>query len=254
MPLIKAMYPRGVQATDFDLKGITFGSPHFLSTLSNLVYTDWGDLGMYLASNGFHHFNFFDVDGAQALALTHEKETVIAFRGTEMTGMNDFLYDLKFIQVSFSNNKDEIIGKVHRGFNFQFNYLWKEIKPYIDSYDFVNYSKFTLTGHSLGAALATLYAGYLGDSVVKSLYTFGSPRAGNKEFANYVNSLNIERKRIVNNKDIVTRIPPEFLGYKHINDSFNTFEKDQRRWWISISDHQAHLYDQRLAKNNLFEE
>jgi triacylglycerol lipase len=46
----------------------------------------------------------------------------------------------------------------------------------------------------------------------RGLYTFGSPRIGNRRYVNYVH---MEAYRWVNNNDIVPRLPPAWLGYRH---------------------------------------
>ena len=45
-----------------------------------------------------------------------------------------------------------------------------------------------------------------------ALYTYGSPRVGNKDF---IKSVNVKHHRWVNNNDAVTRVPPAFLGFRH---------------------------------------
>src|SRR5262249_54451343 len=73
-----------------------------------------------------------------------------------------------------------------------------------------------LTGHSLGAALATLAAArWAAGHRVQGLYTFGSPRVGNAAFAATVPG---PCYRFVNNNDVVTRLPPPglFAGYRHV--------------------------------------
>jgi triacylglycerol lipase len=46
----------------------------------------------------------------------------------------------------------------------------------------------------------------------RALFTYGSPRVGNKRYVNYIQ---LEAYRWVNNNDIVTRVPPSWLGYRH---------------------------------------
>jgi triacylglycerol lipase len=46
----------------------------------------------------------------------------------------------------------------------------------------------------------------------RAVCTFGSPRIGNRRYVNYVH---VEAHRWVNNNDIITRLPPQWLGYRH---------------------------------------
>jgi triacylglycerol lipase len=69
-----------------------------------------------------------------------------------------------------------------------------------------------VTGHSLGGALASLYAGMLFENGtdVYGVYTFGSPRPGNARFATELNKcLKGPHYRIVNSGDVVPHVPPE---------------------------------------------
>jgi Lipase (class 3) len=80
-----------------------------------------------------------------------------------------------------------------------------------------------VTGHSLGAPIATYYVAE--NALVHkirnpALYTFASPRVGDRDFVNVFNSLGLTSWRIVNKQDIVPRMPPgmppAFL-FQHIN-------------------------------------
>jgi hypothetical protein len=76
-----------------------------------------------------------------------------------------------------------------------------------------------LVGHSLGAALLTLY---VVENAVKKLlpspkvYTFASPRVGDPDFAAAYNGLHLPSWRIDNAPDIVPDMPPD-LWYTHVD-------------------------------------
>ena len=95
--------------------------------------------------------------------------------------------------------------------------------------------KLYITGHSLGGGMATLAAGRQQQRCVY-LYTYGSPRVGNKE---YGFNFNVNCYRVQNNNDIVPRVPPWILGYKHIgtNVYINHYGYIRKlNWWQTIKD------------------
>lgn len=76
----------------------------------------------------------------------------------------------------------------------------------------------SVTGHSLGAAEATLAAADLTVAGYHLDYfmTFGSPRIGNPTFANWFDgamSLGTFSARVVHYKDIVPHAPPQSFGF-----------------------------------------
>jgi hypothetical protein len=89
-------------------------------------------------------------------------------------------------------------------------------------------AKLFVTGHSLGGALAALYPVMLhftGETEVASklgaVYTFGQPRVGDQDFANYAGSkLKGKYFRVVYCNDVVPRIPfdNELFSFKHFGD------------------------------------
>lgn len=74
----------------------------------------------------------------------------------------------------------------------------------------------TVTGHSLGAALALLVADEIStcasDVPPVAVFSFGGPRVGNKAFANRMNAKNVKVLRIVNSQDVITRVPGMFVS------------------------------------------
>ncbi|THU73765.1 hypothetical protein C4D60_Mb04t26310 [Musa balbisiana] len=82
----------------------------------------------------------------------------------------------------------------------------------------------TVVGHSLGAALAVLIADELAarapPHVPTTVFSFGSPRVGNQAFAARVERRGVKVLRVVNARDLVTRVPMVLPsrtgGYAHV--------------------------------------
>ncbi len=76
-----------------------------------------------------------------------------------------------------------------------------------------------ITGHSLGGALARLSAAYARQAgvPVQGIYTFGSPRMGDRGFKQEYTQNGLAEKtyRMINNHDPVPRVPPPIL-YMHV--------------------------------------
>jgi predicted lipase len=86
-----------------------------------------------------------------------------------------------------------------------------------------------VTGHSLGGgitAIATAALTGLGHEV--TTYTFGEPKNGDQEFADYLESLVLDENyyRITHANDGVPQIPPALLDYVHHGDEYWQKEKD----------------------------
>ena len=153
----------------------------------------------------------FDNDGTQVYCWNDGKNACVAFRGTEPTAWSDIKADLKIRRVKVPT------GFVHRGFRDALDEVWSDVSDWL-----VKQKKehVFFTGHSLGGALATLAASRW-NTETTHLYTFGSPRVGGKKF---IQSFKFnERYRYRNNNDIVTKVPFEILGYKHVSGEGGNF-------------------------------
>ncbi|XP_077242948.1 alpha/beta-Hydrolases superfamily protein [Tasmannia lanceolata] len=74
----------------------------------------------------------------------------------------------------------------------------------------------TVTGHSLGAAIALLAADELSRSGPNmppiAVFSFGGPRVGNRGFADSIKENGVKVLRVVNTHDVITRVPGVFVS------------------------------------------
>lgn len=241
-----------------------------LAKAANLVYADWESVDTEVKVAGYKKFKYFDKVGTQAFVAANDKNIIVSFRGTEADKMEDIITDLK---VTFTETK---FGKVHTGFYEAVKLVIDDVCAYVKEVR-DNNQNLWVTGHSLGAALATLGTAFLQDAKlhVNGLYTFGQPRVGDDDFAAKFNIRFKSRTfRVVNNCDIVTRVPMRSIGYSHIGthvylDSDNNLHLDQElSWWFGftdrikgrietfkdkgiddVADHSMELYQKILNKN-----
>lgn len=85
-------------------------------------------------------------------------------------------------------------------------------------------NKLKITGHSAGAACATLLATDIGMGNVLTKFalqkatTFGSPRVGNAQFAALYESLDVPTTRVTHYRDIVPHLPMESaMHFQHVS-------------------------------------
>ena len=91
------------------------------------------------------------------------------------------------------------------------------------------------TGHSLGAALSTVngieYALKYGDKTEIVVHNFGSPRIGNENLAQFIDSKVKQHQRVVHHRDIVPHLPPDFMDYWHAAVEI-FFDKDMKEFKV----------------------
>lgn len=154
---------------------------------------------------GFPWCKLISRDGAECLIVKDRNDLWFAFRGTEPSKLNDVMADLNVIKGAAKAG-----GKVHSGFQQEINDLWMDILSEIEHNDQLKIRKDVyMTGHSLGAAMATIAATRYQP---EELFTFGSPRVGGAKF---IRNIKCPHLRFMNNNDIVCRIPPAWLGFRH---------------------------------------
>ncbi len=192
-----------------------------LASMAHLAYDRYEDNRMArklfiakLQGGGFKLIRTFyskETDTQAFLAQSDDGYAVLAFRGTEVSKREDMKIDIEATRVSVLD------GRIHAGFRIAYESVAKEIEASILK---LKDTPLYITGHSLGAALATVATQRLEHNprireIIAACYTFGSPRVGDSHY-------DIEFKspiyRVVNTTDIVTIIPLLAMGYIHIGD------------------------------------
>ena len=156
----------------------------------------------------FFRVHGFNQDSQQAIIVEHPRFNVVAFRGTDE--LADWLDNINAFSI------DKLFGEFHLGF-----YLaTMSVLPAIESrLQEARRRPLFITGHSLGGAMATIFASYYLDSfkIFLACYTYGSPRVMKRRSADLFDRFLKDKVfRYQNNNDAVTRLPTLFMGFKHV--------------------------------------
>lgn len=205
----------------------------WLSELSRLAYRQDAEetdtplqptQKLLLEKAGCTRRQFFISSKTDTQAMLVEFETaapfaVLVFRGTEQN-IKDFVTDLSIGRLRHDDGKID----THAGFTQALDSIWEDLERALKRLPLPVF----FTGHSLGAALATLAAAR---HTPTALYTFGSPRVGDDEFVASLNTQLESIHRVVHGEDIVTKVPPEALGFRHAG-KLQRLEAPTARGWF----------------------
>jgi predicted lipase len=167
----------------------------------------------------FKHVRYYINNETDAELVCFEKSEnlkIIVFKGTD--SKKDFKYDIDFIPFEVGKDCVETDFKLHRGFYEQFISLKEHLVEETKN----RKVKIILTGHSLGAALATIAACYSFCNVpgsITQVVLFGSPRVLCKEFSEwYEKRLGTITIQIRNFFDPISHLPPtgNIFQYQHV--------------------------------------
>ncbi|PFH51568.1 hypothetical protein AMATHDRAFT_142271 [Amanita thiersii Skay4041] len=147
---------------------------------------------------------------------------VVAHEGTDPTKFLSLLTDANIFMGSLSPSLFPGISsnaQVHEGFRDAHaktaSSVLAEVKKLMAAH---NTNSVTLVGHSLGGAIAELDALFLTLNIpgasIKAV-TYGTPRVGNPDFAELIDSKVPDFSRINNEKDVIPIVPGRFLGFAH---------------------------------------
>ena len=205
-----------------------------------------------------------DIQVGITISETNKRITVV-FRGSE--SKSDWYYDLMILKTKILEEKYRNCS-VHSGFYRQlhetdvYEQILEILKPLKEKNpDYAIY----ITGHSLGAALSTLFGFELAHEIDSEItvVSFASPRVGNNIFRNvFDKKSNLTHYRVSNDRDIVTAGP--MINFQHVGINIALSEDkcsiyrnyEYNQWWKfsifhcwKVSDHNVDLYYKRLCKN-----
>lgn len=251
------------------------------STLERNEYLDWavkyfkGDVvKKYISQKNMLGWQ----SGIQlaAFASKARNRIYVVFRGSE--DALDWITDFSVLQVNLDDEDDDgQMSEVHSGF---FNALHgtingNKVSVLEDIFATIQAlqaqlkpnAEIVCTGHSLGAALCTLF-GYFAAKKFPSakvrIISFASPRVGNDEFVESfarLESKNLSHHRVVNKTDVVTATPS--IDFKHAgkqvihltDEAVLTYDDYKyppitfRSLLFSVSDHYTSSYWKTFNKN-----
>ena len=192
--------------------GATYNEAQLTAECARLVYTIFeGDataraqFQSLLTGLGFSdiQFHYNPAHDAQAMTVAYPPKNllILAIRGTEVKWAD---YKTDFFE--WTLRPWPAGGNVHHGFSEAIRSIWPGIERWFSTRTGV----VLYTGHSMGAAMATLAAGIKPPDRV---YTYGSPRAGDQAFVDSLRGVDVQRYQ--NCCDLVTRVPLRNMTFEH---------------------------------------
>jgi triacylglycerol lipase len=186
----------------------------------------------------------------QAYIASMADALVLAFRGTQVdnfwSSVLDFAVDAQLLPIPDSHGH-----LVHAGFLGALDEVWDPILALIMAEQARRPRPLWITGHSLGAALATLAATRCSDNGglrLQGVYTFGSPRVGDARFGA---NIPVPVFRFRNDSDVVPHLPLgllfEHVGALQFIDGAGHLHRDLTLAMEQMLDPGAHLLSAKEA-------
>lgn len=162
--------------------------------------------------------------------FANEMAVVVAFRGTRER-VDWKIANIRALPVPLRDCGLKRPVLVHTGFQTALDFIdktsgqrsYSAILSRLDNIE-LGQRELYITGHSLGGAIATLFASKLRNArpdlvknSLRGIVTFGAPASGSLGFYRHYGELNKLTLRLVNASDAVPFTPP--IGYRHVGKS-----------------------------------
>jgi hypothetical protein len=197
-----------VDIIDSDSQAIGFSlrTGYYLCQCSYAAYEEPGDWVEKLGLGDT--LRPFECESFHGFVAAQQRMVVVAFRGTVSVG--NFLTDAEAALV----HHGLFPGLVHYGFCRAVEAVYPAVRTLLRAYP--REMPIWVTGHSLGGAMASLVSHRLGEDgfPVRAVYTYGSPRAGDRKFCD---AYRLPNYRFVNDNDLVPHLPLRWC-YRHVGE------------------------------------
>lgn len=199
----------------------------YLYAMSHVDVPDWFERSYSMWSKDSNFMGYVAVSGDRETARIGRRDILVAWRGT--VAPTEWFNDLRTKLQRFDREDKNV--KVQSGFHTiykskdeetRYNKLSASEQVMQELERLVKFFKgrgeevsLTISGHSLGGALALLNAyeaAKMFPDVFISVISFGSPRVGNVAFKEKLNALGVKTLRVVVKQDIVPKLPGLLLN------------------------------------------
>lgn len=175
-----------------------------------LSYQQYQQAGTFEVPKGYQFIKAFQASvlGKKewfGFILESDNAIVIAFRGTQSEA--NWIADAQIHQRPYPYTQNA--GLVHEGFLNIYESCRDEL---LATYTTLPAKPLYITGHSLGATLATLHALDVATNTnfpSVTMYNYASPRVGDSNFVRTYTSLVPQSRSFINTTDVVPKLPPK---------------------------------------------